>query len=157
MAENPVFLFFCFFFSFSFVFFLLFFFRLFFLSFCIYNRKNTYKNRKKQKNSKDNRKHRKNRNLPARPLEIFIFRGGSWAGNPVFLFFLFSFGSVGCSVVRSSRGCSVTRRTSHGSSGSTSACLTTCANSYSRKNFCSSRLRACRNRSNNDVTFSKRK
>ena len=48
---------------------------------------------KKQKNSKENinKKNRNNKNLPARPLEIFIFRGGSWAGNPVFLFCLFSF------------------------------------------------------------------
>ena len=54
-----------------------------FLSFCIYNRKNTYKNINNKNNSKENIKHR---NLPARPLDIFIFRGGSWAGYPVFLF-----------------------------------------------------------------------
>ena len=47
-------------------------FRLVFLSFCIYNRKNTYKHRKQHKHSKENIKNRKNRNLPARPLEIFI-------------------------------------------------------------------------------------
>ena len=34
---------------------------------------------------------RKNRNLPARPLEIFVCRGGSWAGYPVFLFCCFMF------------------------------------------------------------------
>ena len=55
------------------------------------HKKNKKKQKQKQKNSKENTKNRKNRNLPARPLEIFIFRGGSWAGNPVFLFFLFSF------------------------------------------------------------------
>ena len=70
-------------------------FRLVFLSFCIYNRTNTYKNRNQQNNSKDNNNKQKQtqktkRNLPARPLEIFIFRGGSWAGNTVFLFFCFS-------------------------------------------------------------------
>ena len=69
-------------------------FRLVFLSFCICNRKNnTYKHRKhintQRKSYKTNQKN--NRNLPARPLEIFIFRGDSWAGNPVFLFCLFFF------------------------------------------------------------------
>ena len=47
-------------------------FRLVFLSFCIYNRKNTYKNKKKQhKHSKENIKKKRKKN-PARPLEIFI-------------------------------------------------------------------------------------
>ena len=54
------------------------------------------KTKQKQKHSKEHNKktHTKNKqtknniNLPARPLEIFIFRGGSWAGNPVFLFCL---------------------------------------------------------------------
>jgi len=43
------------------------------------HKKKQKETKKQQKNSKENRK---NRNLPARPLEIFIFRGGSWAGNP---------------------------------------------------------------------------
>ena len=68
-------------------------FRLVFLSFCIYNRQNTYKNRTQHKNSKENittnQTNINNRNLPARPLEIFIFRGGSWAGNPVFVVVVF--------------------------------------------------------------------
>ena len=75
---------------FLFVCFVLLCFRLVCLSFCIYNRTNTYNNRNKQKHSKENGTNitRKNINLPARPWEIFIFRGGSWAGYPVFLFFL---------------------------------------------------------------------
>ena len=50
--------------------------------------KHVYKHNTKQKNSKENIKQtgKNNIHLPARPLEIFIFRGGSWAGNHVFQF-----------------------------------------------------------------------
>ena len=47
--------------------------RLVFLSFCIYNRTtHIKKTKKKRKNRKALRKTDKNRNLPARPLKIFI-------------------------------------------------------------------------------------
>ena len=62
-------------------------FRLVFLSFCIYNQTNTYNNKRNHNNSKENKQTKKNINLPARPLEIFICRGGSWAGNTVFMLF----------------------------------------------------------------------
>ena len=43
------------------------------------------KHKKKKHNLKEKKKH-----LPARPLEIFIFRGGSRSGYPVFMcFFVF--------------------------------------------------------------------
>ena len=38
-----------------------------------------------------NKKNIKTRNLPARPLEIFIFRGGSWAGYTVFMLLFYVF------------------------------------------------------------------
>ena len=65
-------------------------FRLLVLSFCIYNEQTRIKTETNtENNSKENiNNNRTNRHLPARPLEIFIFRGGSWAGNPVFLFVL---------------------------------------------------------------------
>ena len=47
-------------------------FRLVFLSFCIYNRQNTYKNKKQHKHSKENIKTTKKNRNPTRPLEIFI-------------------------------------------------------------------------------------
>ena len=60
-------------------------FRLVCLSFCIYNRTNIYNNINKteQLEGKHTTKTEKHGNLPARPLEIFIFRGGSWAGGRV--------------------------------------------------------------------------
>ena len=51
------------------------------------NSKENIKNKHKPTKTTDLQK-KKNRNLPARPLEIFICRGGSWAGNHVFLFVL---------------------------------------------------------------------
>ena len=95
-AGNPVFLF-CLCFSLSCSLSCLFFFvcfvlcvRLVFLSFCIYNRKthiNTLTTNITTRRKTTTKTNIKNGNLPARPLERFIFREGSWAGNPVFMLF----------------------------------------------------------------------
>ena len=55
------------------------------------SKKTHIKTEKTEKLEGKHKKNRKNRNLPARPLEIFIFRGGSWAGYPVFLFVFYVF------------------------------------------------------------------
>ena len=54
------------------------------------HRQQKHKNSKENINNKTLKQNRKNTNLPARPLDKFIFRGGSWAGNHVFMCFLFS-------------------------------------------------------------------
>ena len=89
------------FFSFSFfLIFILFFnlcFRLVFLSFCIYNRPTHITQTNIKTRRKTTKQQNKNKNIPARPLDVFIFRGGSWAGGRVegwkyciYVFFCFS-------------------------------------------------------------------
>ena len=52
---------------------------------CLHLQSKKHIQQQKEKTLKENINIKKNRNLPARPLEICIFRRGSWAGNPVFL------------------------------------------------------------------------
>ena len=62
-------------------------FRLVYLSFCIYNRNNTYKNRTNIKSFEKNKK-----NIISQPEpERYLFAVGSRAGYPVFLFCFFCF------------------------------------------------------------------
>ena len=58
-------------------------FRLVFLSFCIYNRKNIYKNITKQNNSKENKKTLKKTEISQPEPERYLFAVGSRAGYPV--------------------------------------------------------------------------
>ena len=66
-------------------------FRLVLLSFCVYNRKNTYKNRKHRTTQRKTEKHKKTEISQPEP-ERYLFAVGSRAGYPVFLLcFLFFF------------------------------------------------------------------
>ena len=56
--------------------------------FHLQSKQHIYKPKQTEQLEGKQQKNKQNRNLPARPLEIFIFRGGSWAGNALFRFFL---------------------------------------------------------------------